>query len=339
LLKEEWFPAATKAIKSKHGWDTFYYGNAAGAGGGRGGRGGAPGAGGAAGGRGGAGAGAAGAPPPTPPPPPPAAPPAPAGPRAWSTFEHLPRYHNNYVGMRNRFALLSEAYAYATFEDRIKATNYFLEETLNFANQNAARLKKIVEDADKEALIGKQLGTRAQIKTGGMVEILMGEVEDEKNPNNDAVMNRRKDVVHPEQMVDRMWFEPTKTEEVPREYYVPDTATKALDVLRAHGVQMRKLTAPVTGVEEFAITSNTARQANPNSIDTGAHGLRTLEGDWQASTESVPAGAWAVPMNQPLARLAFYLLAPTSDDGLLTWNFFDDLLGADVKTYPVKRRK
>jgi len=53
---------------------------------------------------------------------------------------------------------------------------------------------------------------------------------------------------------------------------------------------------------------------------------------------TVPAGAWVVPMNQPLARLAFYLLAPTSDDGLLTWNFLDDLL-KDAKTYPVYRKK
>jgi hypothetical protein len=42
----------------------------------------------------------------------------------WNSFEALPRYHNSYVGLRNRFALLSEPYAYATFEDRIKATNY-----------------------------------------------------------------------------------------------------------------------------------------------------------------------------------------------------------------------
>ena len=66
--------------------------------------------------------------------------------RAWATFEHVPRFHNNYVGMRNRFALLSEAYAYATFEDRIKATNYFVEEALTFAHPNAARLKKAVAD-------------------------------------------------------------------------------------------------------------------------------------------------------------------------------------------------
>ena len=60
-----------------------------------------------------------------------------------------PRFHNNYVGLRNRFALLSEAYAYATFEDRIKATNYFMEAALNFAHRNAARLKKTIADADR----------------------------------------------------------------------------------------------------------------------------------------------------------------------------------------------
>ena len=82
--------------------------------------------------------------------------PAPAGvTREWRTFEHVPRFHNSYVGLRNRFALLSEAYAYATFEDRIKATNYFLEEAMTFAHHNAARLKKAVEDADKEPIAGK----------------------------------------------------------------------------------------------------------------------------------------------------------------------------------------
>ena len=44
-------------------------------------------------------------------------------------------------------------------------------------------------------------------------------------------------------------------------------------------------------------------------------------------------------MNQPLARLAFYLIAPTSDDGLVNWNFLDDVLGADVKMYPILRKK
>ena len=341
IMKNEWFPFVTKQIKAKHGWDTFYYGNTQG-------RGECP-AGERGRGRGDAAAGAPGAagatppppPPPVtqPPPPQPAAPAASAGPRSWGTFEHVPRFHNNYVGLRNRFALLSEAYSYATFEDRIKATNYFIEESLNYLQQNIEKIRKATVDADREALIGKMLGTRSAIKSGGMIEILMGSAEQEPNPVSGRMMNRRRDVVKPEQMVDRLWFEPTKTEDVPTEYYVPESATASLELLRAHGIQLRRLTAPVRGVEQFGITSNTQRPAG-NSADLGTHGLRTLDGAWAAAADvTVPAGSWAVPMNQPLARLAFYLLAPTSDDGLVTWNFLDDKLGADVKVYPIYRKK
>ncbi|MGE5835278.1 MAG: M14 family zinc carboxypeptidase, partial [Acidobacteriota bacterium] len=247
VMKNEWFPFVTKNIKAKHGWDTFYYGNTnpggcPATGRGRGG-GGAAGAAGDPAGRGGGAAGgdpgrgrAAQAPPPE------GQAAQPAGPRAWGTFEHLPRYHNSYVGLRNRFALLSEAYSYATFEDRIKATNYFLEEALNFVNQNADRVKQITAAADKEAIAGKSLATRARIKTGGMVEILMGDVEDEVNPVSGATMWRRKDVVKPEQMTDRMWFEPTATEDVPVEYYIPAAATASIELLRKHGIQMRQTT-------------------------------------------------------------------------------------------------
>ncbi|MYK97919.1 MAG: peptidase M14, partial [Gemmatimonadetes bacterium] len=39
----------------------------------------------------------------------------------WYTIDHRPRFNNNYVGLRNRIAILSEDYAYASFEDRIMA--------------------------------------------------------------------------------------------------------------------------------------------------------------------------------------------------------------------------
>ncbi len=53
---------------------------------------------------------------------------------------------------------------------------------------------------------------------------------------------------------------------------------------------------------------------------------------------TVPAGTWVITMKQPLARLAFYLLEPTSDDGLTNWNFLDDVL-KDAKAYPILRKR
>jgi hypothetical protein len=166
-----------------------------------------------------------------------------------------------------------------------------------------------------------------------MVEILMGEVENETNPVSGGIMNRRKDVAKPEQMVDMMWFEPATTETVPSAYYVPADATKAIDLLKAHGIQMRALARPVAGVEQFTIDANTAGQ------NFEGHAMRKIEGTWKADSEAtVPAGAWEVPMTQPLARLAFYLIEPASDDGLVAWNVLDDQL-KDAKVYPILRKK
>ncbi|MBI4477846.1 MAG: hypothetical protein HY654_11770, partial [Acidobacteria bacterium] len=179
--------------------------------------------------------------------------------------------------------------------------------------------------------------TRAQLRRGGTIQILMGEVEEEKNPNNGGIMNRRKDVVRPEQMIDMLWFEPALQETAAAEYVVPDAATKALEVLRAHGVQMRpvknSVRGPAQAIEQFVITANTSTQ------NFEGHNMRRLEGSWQPAPDAtVPAGAWLVPMNQPLARLAFYLLEPTSDDGLANWNLLDDLL-QNTKTYPIVRKR
>lgn len=317
LLKNEWFPFMTKNVKAKHGWDYFYYGNVSG--GGRGGR-----------GRG-TGSGRATQPPAAEAPAQSAAA-APSGPREWATFEHVPRFNNNYVGLRNRFGILSEAYSYATFPDRIKATSWFLEEMLTYASRNAARIRTATQAADGERLIGKTLATRARHHRGGMIEVLMGETEDEKNPVSGATMRRRKDVSKPEQMVDVTTFEPSATEVVPRTYYVPAAATAALALLRAHGIQMREVQSPVTDVEEFVIESSRTQSFQQ-------HDMKIVEGKWQTAPVAVAApGSWAVQMDQPLARLAFYLLEPMSDDGLTVWNAVDTLLER-AKTHPILRKR
>jgi hypothetical protein len=332
IMTDEWFPFVTNAIKAKHGWDTFYYGNVAtpGRGGRRGGavgRGAGEGRAEARGAREGGGRGGPACVNATPDPA--------AGPREWRTFEHVPRFHNNYVGLRNRFGLLSEAYSYATFEDRIKVTNYFVEEALNFASRHAAELKKAVADADRERIVGALDATSAEIKRGGMIDVLMGEVEPITNPVTNTVMCGRKDVVHAEQMVDMRWFAPATTETVPSAYYIPASATKAIDLLKEHGIQMRQVGRALSGggLETFAIDGNEAAQ------NFEGHTMRKIAGKWGAEARaSVPAGSWEVPMNQSLARLAFYLLEPTSDDGLVAWNVFDEQL-KDAKIYPILRRR
>jgi hypothetical protein len=294
FLRRDWMPAVTRAVRDKHGWDYYYYGNLGGGGRGRGGQ---------------------------------------QAERAWRSFDSRPRFNNNYIGLRNRIAVLSEAFAYASFPDRILATSRFIEENMNYVHANADRIRKAVEAADAATIVGKPLALRAALEKGPEVEILLGETTQEKHPVDGHTMELRTDVKRPERMPEYGTFAATHTEVVPATYYVPANLKKAVEMLTAHGVRTTTLDKPMkVQAEEFRIESNTGAERRFEG-----HNERTLTGTWVATEREIPAGTIQVDLTQPLGRLAFYLLEPRSDDGLVNWNVLDDALGEDVKVYPIVR--
>jgi hypothetical protein len=85
-------------------------------------------------------------------------------------------------------------------------------------------------------------------------------------------------------------------------------------------------------LEEFQIAST---EVTPQPFEN--HQERTVVGKYAPVDRQVPAGAFRVPMTQPLARLAFYLLEPRSNDSLVTWNVFDEAIKKSL--YPVLRTR
>jgi hypothetical protein len=252
--------------------------------------------------------------------------------RGWYTFDYRPRFNNNYIGLRNRMAILSEAYSYATFQDRILATSRFLEEILSFAHRNATAIREITARADAASLVGTELAVQADYERTGPVEILMGEVEQERNPYTGQNMLRRLDVKNPQRMPVFGTYTPTETARVPRAYLVPPDQAEVIDRLIAHGVQSTPLAAArQLRVERFRIDSTTVAER-----EFQGHRERTLFGAYESATVEVPAGTLVVPMDQPLARLAFVLLEPRSSDGLLNWNVLDRRLEGATH-YPILR--
>jgi hypothetical protein len=237
--------------------------------------------------------------------------------------------------MRNRVGILSETYSYATFRDRVTAVTRFVEEALNYARTNAPAIRSTTEQADARPLIGQRISLRSRTKRSErMVEILMGETAEDVNPYTGRTILRRLDVRKPERMWEFATFETTESERAPSAYYLPADLRPAVELLRAHGVRLEPLAqAASLPLEEFQIESNqTTAQAFEN------HRERTVTGTYAPVDRTLPAGTWRVPMNQPLARLAFYLLEARSNDGLLTWNVLDGAL-KDSKTSPVLRAR
>ncbi|MCY3676429.1 MAG: M14 family metallopeptidase [Gemmatimonadetes bacterium] len=266
------------------------------------------------------------------------------GERGWYTFDHRPRFNNNYIGLRNRIAILSEAYSYATFEERVLATLYFVEEILDYVHEHADEVRQIVADADAASVVGESLALRAAPeRSPAPVDILMGAVVEEAHPLTGLPLLLRADTQYVEPMYEYGTFAPTLTERVPAAYLVPADLEDILVRLAAHGIELE----PAAGAEGAASAAAVA----PTPVDAEAFridSVRTAERPFQGRNEQTlfgryemtqvtpaPGDMWA-RADQPLGRLLFSLLEPQSDDGFANWGFLADRLEAGG-TYPIVR--
>ena len=290
LLRDEWLPSVTEAVRASDGWDFYHYGNV---------------------------------------------PRAEGAEPSWRTFDHRPRFNNNYVGLRNRMALISEAYAYAPFEERVAATLRFVEESLAFAHEHAGRIATLIADADETPIAGRRLVTRAvPRRSPAPAEILLGRTEEVPHPATGAPMRRRLDVAEPTPMDEYVAFEAAEdgVELAPASYYVPADLASVVDLLAAHGIDAVPLENGTTVSAERFVIRDSSLAERPFE----GHRLRTVEGAWTAAEQTVPAGTLVVPVSPPLGRLVFSLLEPRSDDGVVSWNLLDEQIEAD-SIYPILR--
>ena len=261
--------------------------------------------------------------------------------KGWYTFDQRPRFGNNYTGLRNRFAILSEAYSYIDFRARVEVTHELLHEILRAVNDHAKKMTKIAAKADEQIRRGKlrKSGVRFEIKPWKENVEILWERSVPAEPGHGAPdpwtekgMIQRTGEIVPVKMTDFGIFAPTEKSDVPYAYVIDAAATHAVANLRTHGIVVERLTAETKlDVEQFVIGEREHAQH-----EFQKHNELTLTGKWKSREETFPAGTFLVRMNQPLARLAFYLLEPRSDDGLFDWNVFDPLL-EDAKIAPVRK--
>ncbi|WP_420634441.1 M14 family metallopeptidase [Candidatus Palauibacter sp.] len=252
--------------------------------------------------------------------------------RGWYTFDHRPRFNNNYLGLRNRIGILSEAYAYASFEERVLSTLYFVEEILDYVHEHADEVRRIVADADAAGVVGDSLALRAvPERSAAPVDILMGATVEEAHPLTGRPLLLRRDTQYVEPMYEFGTFAPTLRERVPRAYLIPAGLEEVLTRLAAHGIALEPAEATPLDVAAFRIDS-----------------VRTAERPFQGRNEQslfgryepgrvtpAPGDMWA-RADQPLGRLLFSLLEPQSDDGFANWGFLADRLRAG-ELYPILR--
>jgi hypothetical protein len=236
----------------------------------------------------------------------------------WRTYSPKPRFGGPYRGLRGQMSVLSEAYAYASYRDRVHVTLEFVRELLRFAAANRGRMLEVAEQARRETI---EAGRRPQPDdTVGIRHRPAAFTEPVviKGYRPDA-----EDVPQEHRVLHVGRFEPTRSVRRPWAYLVDGAPPGVVDKLRAHGIEAVPFTGTAT-VEVYTITS--------------IHRVARVEAE--ASVDRRPfRDAYLVPAAQPLGTLAVYLLEPESEDGFAAWGLFDDGLeiGAEFPACRVRQ--
>ena len=65
--------------------------------------------------------------------------------------------------------------------------------------------------------------------------------------------------------------------------------------------------------------------------------MKDVAGSWHPpAMQTLPAGTYVVRGGQPFGLVAFYLLEPESEDGLMQWSFYDGIVEPHTD-FPVLR--
>jgi hypothetical protein len=242
----------------------------------------------------------------------------------WRTYSPLPRFGGPYRGLRGQMSVLSEAYAYATYRDRVHATLEFVREILQFTAANADRVIEVAQRARRETIdAGRNpqpddmVGIRHRPAAFAEPAIVKGYRSDAPDiPQDHRVLHLGR-------------FEPTRSVRRPWGYIVDNRATAIIDKLRQHGIEVTPFNGVAT-VEVYRLT-----EVERSEAEFQGHHLLLIEADAAIERRTFD-DAVLVPTAQPLGTLAVYLLEPESEDGLAAWGLFDERLDVGVE-YPVYR--
>lgn len=255
-------------------------------------------------------------------------------PEAWETYDAHPRLLTNYPALQNRLAVLSEAYVYRSWPERISDTRRFVLACLEWLSRHALEVREARRDAEQR--------WRAAWQSGGPslpLSAVFREVEkatiDWVDPIRDAQgrvtgEKSRKTL----QLPSLVGFEGRQSVRLPRGYLVDAAYADSLRPrLEAHGIRV------LPGRERPRDAGLLFFHEAGRDLSKGAYqGVFTLKlkGAWRAEAPPVRFGrapgpedldrALWVPLDQPFGRLAFYLLDPRSDDGFVFWGVFHSSL-------------
>jgi len=262
----------------------------------------------------------------------------------WISYASEPRYLVNYVGVRNRLAILNENYVYADFKTRVIGSYSLLWAILDYASSNKNKIAQLLQETDNGMMNGfgaSHLADSFAIRYEGRPTpqlITIKAIEADTIPGMRGYWRYKQSDRHRTVTVPYIAdYYPLENVAIPYAYLITVPDKDVLENLINHGIIVEKMSEPqILEVDGFVIED---LKSEPR-LNQG-HYTNAVKGHFEKTSREFLVGTYIVRTNQKLGNLASYLLEPQSDDGLLLWNFFDKYLvpqwGEGYNPYPVYR--
>jgi hypothetical protein len=242
-------------------------------------------------------------------------------------FNGSPRFSTGYVPARNRPGILIETHMLKDYRSRVIGTYDFLRAALTEVNRDPERLRTLGREADERTLaIGREYDP-AQLypldfeltEETTPFELKAFEYETEHSEVSDDLR-----VIYGREPLDLtvpmyQTFRVKKAAAPPLQYVVPFQWAEVIDVLKAHGLEMKTLAASASiEVESYRFT-NVMWPHGPFEGRLMPH----FDAEQIMETRTFPAGSVVVPVAQRAGRVILNLLEPEAPDSLVRWGFFN----------------
>jgi hypothetical protein len=243
-----------------------------------------------------------------------------AHPTRWATYDYKARMCWNYIGLRGRIGILSEAFAYAPFRNRVEATYHFVEEVLRSASERHDAIRELRRATDEQVVAwgrdpsaAPPVALRGKLARRSDAEMVL--VEQSADPPEGERRRIRLGLIQGKLLPVYDRFDPDREVPLPAGYLLPPDCVAIVEHLRLHGIRVERLTAPWSGdAERWTVRGVEVRD---NRWEGGRH--LEIETERAPAAASAPEGAFVVPTAQPLGLLAVHLLEADAPDGVVAW--------------------
>ena len=234
-----------------------------------------------------------------------------------------PRFSNGYGDLRHLPSVLVENHSLKPYKQRVLGTYVLLEAALQMLATHGSELKAAItsDEAARPAQVptnwGNPGGPTGTIDFAGIAS------EEFLSPVSGIKEVRWLGTPKAYPKLKVQYDKSALTLTRPKAYYVPVTKPDVIERLRLHGIELEEFD------EDKTVSVQLGRITGPKSAAEPfeGHYLLAIGGvQWESRQETFPAGSVRVSTDQPLGDLAMIMLEPASDESLLAWGFFPEIL-------------